>query len=212
MGYLMTKIDIEAPTWNSIPQALRQKLLNDIDIICPRIPDIFKAFEETPPSKTKVIILGQDPYHTPGKARGVAFGYHFSYWGKIDSSLANIIKEVGDFKADTTLSQWTKQGVLLLNTRLTVKEGKPMSHKGIGWESIIQQYLTELTRKKKNLVILLWGAEAQKYRKFLDEEDNLILETSHPCRFSAHLGFLGCGHFDKTNEYLKSKDIKPIIW
>lgn len=179
---------------------------------------VFRAFEVFPPENTRVVILGQDPYHTPGKASGLAFGYHPEYTGPVDSSLRSILEEAQrdtgllKYPFDTSLVPWAMQGVLLLNTRLSVRLGKPMSHAGMGWERIVQNYLMELDRNVINKVYMLWGKEAQSYKKYLDIENNLILETSHPCKFSAHRGFIGCGHFSKANEYLKEMGREEIEW
>lgn len=182
--------------------------------LCPPLPLVFRAIEELPPSQTRVVILGQDPYHTPGKASGLAFGYHHEYQGPIDSSLANILEEVrantgGSVWTDETLEHWMHEGVLLLNTRLTTETGEPMAHAGLGWEGVVRDYLRSLP---EGLVYMLWGREARLYKSALPEGEKLVLETSHPCRYSAHLGFQGCGHFSRANEYLESKGLAPIRW
>lgn len=209
------------PNWNNIPQTLRDRIIQDIDEVCPKPQLIFRAFEETNLDDVKVVILGQDPYHTPGKARGVAFGYHPEYTGRVDSSLQNILNEVvRDYQAnqwpmeqpDTSLSHWTEQGVLLLNTRLTVLEGRPLSHKGIGWEEVIINFIKELDRHTQDKVYLLWGKEAQSYAKHINDSENYVLKTSHPCKFSAHKGFNGCGHFSAANRYLEAAGRGSIEW
>jgi uracil-DNA glycosylase len=209
------------PNWNNIPQTLRDAIIKDIDEICPKPELIFRAFEETNLDDVKVVILGQDPYHTPGKARGVAFGYHPNYKGRIDSSLQNIFKEVvrdyyqyrtEDYNMVKSLENWTKQGVLLLNTRLTVLEGKPLSHKDIGWEEVIINFIKELDNHTKDKVYMLWGKEAQSYAEHIRQDENYILETSHPCKFSAHRGFNGCGNFTAANRYLQAAGRGEIKW
>ncbi len=212
--------EIKSPAWGTIPRELHGKLLKEYKdtTVYPSEQLLFRAFTLFPAEETKVIILGQDPYHTPGKASGLAFGYHPDYTGKLDSSLLNILEEaqrdVGllNYPFDTSLLPWARQGVLLLNTRLTVREGQPMSHAGLGWEEVIKKYLTDLDREVQNKVYMLWGREAQSYKKLLDTKNNLILETSHPCRFSAHRGFIGCRHFSKANKYLNQNNKGEISW
>lgn len=233
---------MKVPSWETIPEELLAMLEKEYAAgpVYPPKDLVFQAFKETPPEKVKVVILGQDPYPTEYKARGVAFGYNFEYPGNVNSSLANIIKEVRrdtgrfsqvmvqyiedidfenssitvstDYEDDTSLESWTEQGVLLLNTRLTVRAGKPMSHAKMGWEGVVTNFLQELDKEVHGKVYLLWGKEAQKYKKYINTEANLVLETSHPCRFSAHRGFKGCGHFSKANEYLRKLGKKEIEW
>lgn len=194
----------------------------------PLSTDVFNAFRYFEPEQTKVVILGQDPYHTEGKASGLAFGYHRNYRGRIDSSLASVIDEVirtegGSIERtidliegfDISLESWAKQGVLLLNTRLTVEPGKPMSHAGLGWEPEIEHVLTTLCELPGPRVFMLWGAEARKTFPCLIRPSwgsKLVLETSHPCKFSAHRGFNGCNHFALANEWLASQGQETIKW
>lgn len=184
--------------------------------LCPPTSNIFKAFHLSPLENTKVVILGQDPYHTPGKASGIAFGYRQGYDGPIDSSLYNIMTEVANDMnqavTDITLESWAKQGVLLLNTRLTTEQGRPLAHKGLGWEEEIGYFLERLGDSIGPHVYMLWGKEAQGYRKYINSKYNLVLETSHPCKFSAHRGFLGCKHFSQANQWLKDNGREEIIW
>lgn len=212
---------MKALSWHDLEDALKYQIISEQahHDICPEPRLMFQAFTECPLDDVKVVILGQDPYHTRGKARGVAFGYHPDYNGPTDSSLANIIAEVGqDFHrasqahADRTLGCWTKQGVLLLNTKLTVREGFPQSHDKFGWQNEIIDWLQQLDQEQQNKVYMLWGAEAQKMEQYLDVENNLILTASHPCRFSAHISFRGCKHFSKANEYLEKHGREPIKW
>lgn len=187
---------------------------------------VFAALESIAPEDVRVVILGQDPYHSPGKARGVAFGYHPEYKGSVNSSMANILDEAsrghthGEF--DLTLQHWVDQGVLLLNTRLTVEHEKPMSHAGLGWEPEVQKlidYLIAVARKP--MVFLCWGAEARKMvmrQKTIDNPNVLRLCTSHPCKYSASRGsflaepFLGSRCFDKANKWLITAGEEPIKW
>lgn len=180
--------------------------------VAPARGDVFQALREVAPEDIRVVILGQDPYPTPGRARGVAFGYHPEYKGQPVSSLANIMDESG--ATDITLRSWTEQGVLLLNTRLTVEHGKPMSHAGLGWEPLVQELITELLDRP--IVWILLGGEARKvYHRARRETrtNGIALTTSHPCKFSAHRGFLGSGIFRDANDTLMSElGYFPIKW
>ena len=178
---------------------------------------VFAAFTEVKPDDCKVVILGQDPYHSPGKARGVAFGYHPTYKGSVNSSMSNIMRECGaadkPVRVDwTTLQHWTEQGVLLLNTRLTVPHERPMGHAGLGWEPLMREALQKIV-DYCDPVILAWGAEARKFAQ--PTGSNKVVDTSHPCRYSASRGkkpFLGSGCFDQVNGYLLSGGEGRINW
>ena len=185
--------------------------------IFPPEKETFKALELCPINKTKVVILGQDPYHTKGLAHGLAFSVPNGQ--KIPPSLRNILKEVQDDLArepasSGDLTSWAKQGVLLLNTCLTVRKGEPASHKNIGWDVFCTSVLETIVLKQQNVVFLLWGRHAQRQARFLHQKEHsshLILEASHPSPFSAK-GFFGCKHFSKTNDFLVSVGKEPIIW
>lgn len=175
---------------------------------------VFAAFDEVDPQDVKVVILGQDPYHSPGKARGVAFGYHPNYKGTVNSSLANIILEAGgnSNNFDRSLADWTKQGVLLLNTRLTVPHEEPMGHADMGWEPLMDQVLDKICRYGQPIV-LAWGAEARKMAQRAPAWT--IIDTSHPCRYSASRGnkpFLGSNCFRQVNIALLQQGEDPINW
>jgi len=185
-------------------------------ILCPPVDLMFSAFR-TDPDEVKVVILGQDPYHTPGKANGLAFGYHPDYDGRLDASLFNIIKEIyestGQKVTDFSLRSWADQGVLLLNTRLTTEVGRPLAHKKLGYEEMIKDYISHLSQYHDNLVFMLWGKEAESYRTAIHAEGgHLTLITSHPSPYSADLGFLGCGHFATANVFLADHGKRPIRW
>lgn len=197
-------------------------------IVCPTKELCFRALEAMSPLDVKVVILGQDPYHTIGKANGLAFGYHQDYQGSLDSSLLNIMTELGvsssDDRFDRSLITWAHQGVLLLNTRLTVLEGKPLSHaysgsgnpSSPGWEKPIHRILTALARNK-DIVWLLWGNEAKRCAKLagLDLSSPNVIMTSHPCRFSHDRGdqpFTGSRCFEKVNTWLIRQGQAPINW
>lgn len=184
--------------------------------LCPNKEAIFHAFYHFYAENTKVVILGQDPYHTPGKANGLAFGHNPYYGGPVNASLKNVFKEclesAGQCTADPTLTTWAQQGVLLLNTKLTTLEGRPNAHKNIGWEEVVTDYLKKLDKVCRYKVYMLWGREAQSYREHLDERNNLILEAAHPSPFSARRGFFGCDHFAAANDYLERKGRGKIEW
>ena len=176
----------------------------------------FKAFEYSSFSSTKVVILGQDPYHGEGQAEGLSFSVPKGM--RIPPSLRNIYKELDQDDVDFTnpghghLENWAKQGVLLLNSVLTVEKNSPASHANQGWEVFTDQVITLLNDNKDNLVFLLWGAYANKKSVLIDTNKHLILSAAHPSPFSAHKGFFGCKHFSKTNSYLKSSNQELIDW
>lgn len=176
---------------------------------------IFNAFNHTPYEKVKVVIVGQDPYHGPGQAQGLSFSVQKGV--PLPPSLQNIFKEVGQdiggFKTTHgSLVSWADQGVFLLNSILTVRKKQPASHQGKGWERFTDAVLMKLNEREKPLVFMLWGKYAQQKGQHLDSRKHLILKSPHPSPFSAHTGFLGCGHFSKANEFLKSRGQTPIDW
>jgi len=168
---------------------------------------IFNAFNRTPFDKTKVVILGQDPYHEPGQAQGLAFYVPPS----VDAppSLVNIAKEVGHMP---DLLAWSDQGVLLLNATLTVAAHRAGSHQNRGWETFTDAVVRKLNDGRENLVFLLWGSYAQRKGAIIDRRRHLVLEAPHPSPLSAYRGFFGCGHFTKCNDYLVAKGLSPIAW
>ena len=176
----------------------------------------FKAFEYSSFSSTRVVILGQDPYHGEGQAEGLSFSVPKGM--SIPPSLRNIYKELDQDDVDFTnpghghLENWAKQGVLLLNSVLTVEKNSPASHSNQGWEAFTDYVIKLLNEKKSNLVFLLWGAYANKKSELIDTKKHLILSAAHPSPFSAHKGFFGCKHFSKTNNYLKSSNQELIDW
>ena len=182
--------------------------------ICPPYNEIFNAFKYCSFSKTKVVIFGQDPYFQKGVANGLAFSVRPNK--PIPSSLKNIYKEiendVGKSKNhDGCLKSWARQGVLLLNSSLTVEESKPGSHSKIGWEIFIRETLKVL-QNKRNIVFILWGNHAKKYLKYIDCKHNLILLSAHPSPLSAYRGFFGSKHFSQCNKYLEKHNLDKIIW
>ncbi len=184
-------------------------------IIYPNSTHIFRAFELTPYNSIKVIILGQDPYHGPNQADGLAFSVPSNQ--ALPPSLKNIFKEQeNDLKIkqpeNGNLSPWARQGVLLLNSSLTVEHKMPNSHQKIGWQYFTDKVIEILARNKKNLVFMLWGKFAQNKKKLIDHNQHLILSSTHPSPLSAHRGFLGCSHFSQCNHYLEQTNQKPIDW
>lgn len=176
---------------------------------------IFAAFDASPFDATKVVIIGQDPYHGAGQANGLAFSVNPGV--AFPPSLRNILREVSDdtgvpAPADGDLSRWARQGVLLLNTALTVREGMPKSHAGWGWERLTDAAVTKLSQMRDNVVFLLWGADAISKRALIDHNRHLILTSPHPSPLSAHRGFFGNRHFTRANEYLIAHGKSPIQW
>ena len=183
--------------------------------IYPSKNQIFAAFDHCELDRLKVVVLGQDPYHGEGQANGLCFSV--SEGIKPPPSLVNIFKEIQNdlgiqIPKSGNLERWAKQGVLLLNATLTVRANAPGSHQNKGWEQFTDEVIRTLSNSKENLVFILWGAFAQKKEVLIDAKKHFILKAAHPSPFSAYKGFLGCGHFSKTNEYLKKLGLKEIVW
>ncbi|MFA0413659.1 uracil-DNA glycosylase [Vibrio renipiscarius] len=186
-------------------------------VIFPPESAVFNAFNSTPFAQVKVVILGQDPYHGPDQAHGLCFSVLPGI--KTPPSLVNIYKElVQDIDGFTVpqhgyLQSWAEQGVLLLNTVLTVEQGKAHSHaKTTGWEAYTDKVIAALDQRDTGIVFLLWGAHAQKKGRFIDRTKHYVLEAPHPSPLSAHRGFLGCQHFSKANQWLVDQGVAPIDW
>ena len=182
--------------------------------IYPALQDIYKAFELCSFSNTKVVIFGQDPYHQPGLANGLAFAVNKG--NKIPSSLKNIYKEIQDDIGDCVhnsgnLEHWAAQGVLLLNSSLTVNKSEAGSHKNIGWNILVDSVI-DLLNIKGGVIFLLWGRDAQEKENLIDKNVNHILKSSHPSPLSSYRGFFGCKHFSLTNELLINNKKQPILW
>ncbi|SUO04823.1 uracil-DNA glycosylase [Faecalicoccus pleomorphus] len=183
--------------------------------IYPPKEKIFNAFLTTSLKDTKVVILGQDPYHQPGQAQGFAFSVAPNV--KIPPSLVNIYKEIEDeyhvkLHRNGDLTDWAKQGVLLLNPILTVEDSKPLSHQNIGWQNFTDAAIQRINEKEDAVVFLLWGSKAGAVRRFLNNPSHLVLTSSHPSPLSAYRGFFGNGHFKKCNEFLIAHGKEPIHW
>jgi len=176
---------------------------------------IFNAFNFTTPNNIKVVILGQDPYHAKGQANGLSFSVTNGV--KTPPSLRNIFKELQSdlnhsISSNGSLESWAKQGVLLLNATLTVREKKAGSHQKLGWELFTDSIIKKISDKKEGIIFLLWGAFAQKKLALIDTRKHHVLITTHPSPFSSHRGFLGCKHFSKTNKILLKNNQQPINW
>ena len=185
-------------------------------LIFPSSADIYNAFNLTPLSKVKVVILGQDPYHGDGQAHGLSFSVKDDI--KLPPSLKNMFKELEDdidaFQLPTSgnLSKWAAQGVLLLNAILTVEAHKAASHQKQGWEQLTDNVIKLVSKECEHVVFLLWGKYAEQKERLIDEQKHLILKAAHPSPFSAYRGFFGCKHFSKVNEYLNSEGRTAIDW
>ena len=203
----------EAPYFAKLAEWVRKQYAETT--VYPPASKIFAAFDMCPFDKVKVVILGQDPYHGPNQANGLCFSVSDGI--RIPPSLQNIYKEINnDLKIEMSssgnLERWARQGVMLLNSTLTVEAGKPASHAGHGWEIFTDNVIKTLSDKKNGLVFLLWGSYALNKGKLIDRTKHLVLESAHPSPLSAHRGFLGNKHFSKTNEYLMQRGEEPIKW
>ena len=183
--------------------------------IYPRPKYVFNAFNSTSVKNAKVVIIGQDPYHGPNQAHGLCFSVLKGI--KAPPSLVNIFKEIEsdlgiEAPSHRDLQSWADQGVLLINSTLTVQKGKANSHKNIGWHLFTDKVIEKISSAQQNLVFLLWGNHAQKKEELIDSEKHLILKAPHPSPLSAYNGFFGCKHFSRANEYLIENNIPPIDW
>ena len=204
----------EQPYFHQIVAYLKQEKSQG-KTIYPAGPNIFSAFDTTPFDKVKVVILGQDPYHNPDQAHGLAFSVQSGI--QPPPSLVNIYKEIMQdvgcgIPTHGNLEKWAKQGVLLLNAALTVIAHSPMSHSKIGWHEFTNAVIKAVSEKKEHVVFLLWGAFAKSKQELIDNSKHLILTAAHPSPLSAHNGFFGCRHFSKANEWLVAQGIEPIDW
>lgn len=214
--YPVLKEELEKPYIQNLKTFLEEEK-KEGQVIFPPESQIFNAFLQTPFDQVKVVLMGQDPYHGQGQAHGLCFSVPEGV--RFPPSLRNIFlelkKDVGVEKRSSDLSSWARQGVLLLNAILTVREGAAASHHKRGWEQFTDAVIRVLSEKKEPIVFLLWGRYAQeKCVHFAARQDrpHLILKAAHPSPLSAHNGFLGCGHFSKTNAFLKEKGMTPIDW
>ena len=209
---------IESEFQKSYMQEIKSFLINcsqNNEVIYPHPKDIFKSLELTSFQSVKVVILGQDPYHGPNQAHGLAFSVKKNV--PIPPSLKNIFKELSSdldvpLAKTGNLSVWAKQGVLLLNATLSVRVKQAGSHQNMGWELFTNRVIQEISEKKDRIVFLLWGRFAQDKSHLIDENKHHILKAPHPSPFSAYSGFFGCKHFSKTNAIFKKQGLKEIDW
>ena len=211
----------KAALWNQFQadyfRNLREFLITERKqyTVYPTGPNIFNAFNKTPLTKLKVVILGQDPYHGSGQAHGLCFSVPAGI--KPPPSLVNIFKEINtDLQLPIpdhgNLESWATSGVLLINATLTVRAAQAGSHQNRGWETFTDTVIQTVSNQKENVVFLLWGRFAQAKKSLIDTSRHLILEAAHPSPFSAYNGFFGCRHFSKTNEYLRDHSIEEVDW
>ncbi|MES2614415.1 MAG: uracil-DNA glycosylase [Bdellovibrionota bacterium] len=206
--------EFKKPYMENIRELLRSELKNRYQVFPPK-DKIFRALKLVDFYDVKVVILGQDPYHGAHQANGLAFAVENGVPNP--PSLMNIFKEIkNDIQCqanpNSNLEHWAKQGVLLLNTVLTVKENTAFSHRGKGWETFTDKVISSLNEKKSPAVFLLWGSAAQAKSSLITNSIHKILNAPHPSPLSAHRGFLGCKHFSKTNDFLKQNNLTPINW
>lgn len=196
---------------------LHKKVVEEYNsgLVFPNADDIFNAFHLTPFQEVKVVIIGQDPYHNVGQAHGLCFSVKPDV--EIPPSLVNIYKELQDdlgcyIPNNGYLVKWAKQGVLLLNTVLTVRAHQANSHRGIGWEEFTDAAIMALAKEDRPIVFILWGSPAQKKAQMISNPKHLVLKAPHPSPLSSYRGFFGSKPFSKTNEYLKQNGLSPIDW
>ena len=215
-------------TWNQLleqekQQPYLQQILDFVEqersagkVIYPPAQHVFNAFKHTPLNQVKVVILGQDPYHGPNQAHGLCFSVLPGV--KVPPSLRNMYKELTiDIENFVTpehgcLTSWAEQGVLMINTVLTVEAGKAHSHAKLGWETLTDKVIQTVNEHCNGVVFLLWGSHAQKKGAAIDPDRHHILTAAHPSPLSAYRGFFGCQHFSQTNKLLEQQDKAPIIW
>jgi uracil-DNA glycosylase len=203
----------ESPAWKTLSDFVKSEY--KVTKVYPPPKYIFNAFDLCPFEKVKVVILGQDPYHGAKQAHGLSFSVPDGV--RVPPSLKNIYKEL---QADlgtsvpTTgnLERWAQQGVLLLNATLTVRAGQPGSHQKKGWEEFTDAVIRKISDEKEHVVFMLWGNYAKAKRELIDDTKHLVLEAAHPSPYSANIGFFGCKHFSRANEYLEKSGITQIHW
>lgn len=207
--------EFNQPYFKELTDFVRREYTDPSTTVYPPASRIFAAFDASPFESTRVVIIGQDPYHGPGQANGLCFSVGDGV--PFPPSLLNIFKEVASetgrpLPTSGDLTRWARQGVLLLNTSLTVREHQPKSHSGIGWERLTDAAVRALASQRDNIVFLLWGSDAIRKGSFIDRDRHLVLTSPHPSPLSAYRGFFGNGHFIKANEYLRAHGLKEIDW
>lgn len=209
---IVLKEEYEKEYFKKIKDIVRDEYNNKT--IFPPVNRVFYAFEETSYKDTRVVILGQDPYHGEGEANGLCFSVNRGI--KMPPSLKNIYKELyndlGIERVDTDLSDWANSGVLLLNSVLTVEKDKPASHKFVGWEEFTDSVIKKLNEKEEPVVFILWGNFAKSKIKYITNSKHLVISSSHPSPFSVNQGFLGSKPFSRTNDFLRKNNLKEIEW
>ncbi len=210
---ILLKDEFQKPYYLNLRKFLVQEYKSQT--IYPHMNDIFNALKYTDYKDVKVVILGQDPYHQPNQAHGLCFSVKKGV--NPPPSLQNMYKEIYaeygfPIPQHGELTYWAQQGVLMMNTVLTVRESQPNSHKGMGWEIFTDNVISLLNQRPDPMVFLLWGANARAKKKIITNPNHLVLESAHPSPLSAYNGFFGNGHFKKANEFLKSKNITEIDW
>ena len=208
------QVEFEKPYMQNLKTFLQAEK-NQGKVIFPPGKQMFAALNSLPFDRVKVVILGQDPYHGPGQAHGLCFSVPEGV--ALPPSLKNIFKELhSDLgikpAANGNLKPWAEQGVLLLNSVLSVESGQAASHQGKGWEQFTDKIISLLNEQRQDLVFLLWGSYAHKKGEHIDEKKHYVLKTVHPSPLSVHRGFLGCRHFSKCNQYLRDKGLSEINW
>ncbi|MFD2644614.1 uracil-DNA glycosylase [Pseudomonas japonica] len=208
------RAEFDQPYMHELREFLRQEKAAGKEIYPPG-PLIFNALNSTPLDQVKVVILGQDPYHGPGQAHGLCFSVQPGV--PTPPSLVNIYKELQrdlniEIPRHGYLQSWAEQGVLLLNTTMTVERANAASHANRGWQHFTDRIIQVVSEQQPNTVFLLWGAHAQSKRKLIDATRHLVLTSVHPSPLSAYRGFLGCGHFSRTNTFLVQHGLSPIDW
>ncbi len=211
--YELLKDEFEKPYFKKLQEFLTEEY--NTKTIYPLAENIFNALNYCKYEDISVVLIGQDPYHQPGQAHGLCFSVQDGT--ALPPSLKNIFKEIHDDLGVTPLSsgnliRWAKQGVLLLNTVLTVRRDEPNSHKGKGWENFTTKVIELVNKKTSPVVFLLWGGNAKALEGLIDKNKHYVLKAAHPSPLSAYNGFFGCKHFSKTNEILEKNGKKPIDW
>ncbi len=210
---ILLKDEFQKPYYLNLRKFLVQEYKTQV--IYPNMHDIFNALKYTDYKDVKVVILGQDPYHQPNQAHGLCFSVKKGV--NPPPSLQNMYKEIYaeygyPIPQHGELTYWAKQGVLMMNTVLTVRESQPNSHKGMGWEIFTDNVISILNNRPEPMVFLLWGANARAKTKLITNPNHLVLQSAHPSPLSAYNGFFGNGHFKKTNEFLKQNGVAEIDW
>ena len=200
------------PYWSELQQFVRSERV--AHHVFPEPSSVLRALESAPLSELKVVILGQDPYHGPGQANGLAFSVNKGVG--LPPSLRNIFKElaadIGAKRTNGDLSDWAEQGVLLLNTTLTVRQSEPASHQGQGWEELTDAIIESCGKLRQPIAFILWGAHARSKARLIRSPNHLVIESAHPSPLSAHRGFFGSRPFSETNDFLARYSIAPIKW